>query len=174
LLRHQDTITTGDVTIERTKEKNIGADRVNIDVVGVGGGVVDHMTSKGYGVQTFNSSEAPINTIGNLIYKNRRAEAYWGVRKGLMEDRYTLVNDREIIKELLNIRYFIKDKSIQIESKTEIKKRLGKSPDIADGITIAYDIREPSEQTSITGAGVGSQWRKHDRSRRSSFYPKNY
>jgi hypothetical protein len=142
---HQDTITTASLAINRMDEQGIGAEHTLIDVIGVGGGVVDHMVSKGYDVVAFNSAESPEKDAGHLLFRNKRAEAYWGLRLGLQNGTIKLVEDKELIKELLNIRYFVKDKTIQIESKEQLKKRLGYSPDIADSLSLCFYSPESHE-----------------------------
>jgi hypothetical protein len=71
-----------------------------------------------------------------LIFKNIRAESYWDLREALQKEEYKLINDNDLIQELLNVRYKVTDKTIQIESKSEMKKRIGHSPDLADAVVI--------------------------------------
>lgn len=137
LINSQDTITTASIAIEKMKDRKVGAGSVSVDVIGVGGGVVDSMRSRGYRVNAFNSGASPTEDAGHLQFKNMRAQMYWKLREGLENGTIELVDDARLIKELTAIRYFVKDKYIQIESKPEIKKRLGSSPDMADAVTIA-------------------------------------
>lgn len=136
MFRNQDTMATAQLGMERAKEKSIGFENIAVDVVGVGGGVVDAMRSKGYRVLAYNSGESPKTNTGFLIFKNKRAESYWKLREDLQEGKYKLLNDQDLFKELLNTRYTVTDKVIQIESKAELKKRIGYSPDIADALVI--------------------------------------
>ena len=49
------------------------------------------------------------------------------------------IDDEELAQELSSIKYkFTRRGKIQIESKEELKKRLGKSPDKADCMMLAY------------------------------------
>jgi phage terminase large subunit len=132
----QDTVETSIKAVERMKEKRIGFEDVAVDVVGVGGGVVDYCRAEGYRVKAFNSGEAPDTRQGHLMFRNRRAEMFWDLREKLQNNNISLPDDAELIKELLAIRYNITDKVIQIEKKSEIKKRVGVSPDIADALVI--------------------------------------
>ena len=145
VFRQQDTITTAQLAIERIKEKSIGASAVIVDVVGVGGGVVDYMKNNGFNVYDFNSGSSPDTELGHLQFKNKRAQAYWNMREGLEQGRLKLVDDGELFKELVNIKYFVKDKTIQIESKQELKRRLGYSPDIADALSLMF-YKAPEEK----------------------------
>lgn len=130
------TIEGGQTLVNRIKELQIPGEQVAIDVVGVGGGVVDYARSQGYRVKAFNSGEAPTGTAGALIFKNRRAEAFWRLREAFEKDEYTIPSDQELIRELTNIRYTTTDKVIQIEAKADQKKRLGASPDLADAVAM--------------------------------------
>ena len=135
--KHQDTMTSSQIAIERMKEKGIGAKNTGVDVVGVGGGVVDAMRSDGYRVRDFNSGSSPTKQAGHLMFKNLRAEVFWDLREALQSGEYKLPNDKKLIQELLSIHYQVTDKVIQMESKANMKKRMGHSPDIVDAVVIA-------------------------------------
>lgn len=137
IFKHQDTMTTAQLAMERMKEKRIGYKNVGVDVVGVGGGVVDAMREQGYFIIDFNSGAAPSKMVGHLHLKNLRAESYWDLREALQKGEWKLSDNRELIQELLAIRYKVTDKIIQIESKAEMKKRIGHSPDLADAVVIS-------------------------------------
>jgi phage terminase large subunit len=136
VFNNQDLIKTSEILINRLQEKQIGAENVSIDVIGVGGGVVDYMRSKGYFVKAYNSGSTPDKTDSHFQYKNLRAQSYWELREKLIAGTFKLIDDPQLIKELLSIRYFVKDRFIQIESKAEIKKNLGYSPDVVDALVI--------------------------------------
>jgi len=137
--KNQKTNVTGEILIERAKERKVDPKNVCVDVVGVGSGVVDHCFGKGFEVATYNSGNAATSSvIKSTIYnfKNKRAEDYWKLRDMVQNNEIEILNDTEVIKELLNIRYFISEQNIQIESKRDMKKNFGYSPDLADGIVI--------------------------------------
>jgi hypothetical protein len=75
--------------------------------------------------------------MGHLLFKNLRAETYWDLREALQKGEYKLPDNKELIQELLSIHYKVTDKIIQIESKAEMKKRMGHSPDLADAVVIS-------------------------------------
>jgi hypothetical protein len=120
------------------EQYGVGYQNVKVDVVGVGGGVADRLKEYGLPVLNYMSGYAADTVEGALLFKNKRAEDYWRLREGLRNNEYKIIDDKELIKELTNIRYFVKDRYIQIESKEEIKKRLGYSPDRADAAVIAF------------------------------------
>ena len=76
---------------------------------------------------------------------NLRAELWWNLRELL--DPNPRVNpspialppDDVLLADLTNVRYKFDSKGrIQLESKEEIKKRLGRSPDRGDAVVLAY------------------------------------
>jgi hypothetical protein len=137
--KNQKTNITGELLIERAKERHIDANNVSVDVVGVGSGVVDHCFGKGFEVSSYNSGNSATSSgIKSTIYnfKNRRAEDYWRLRDLIQNGEISILNDPVIIKELLNIRYFVSEQNIQIESKRDMKKNFGYSPDLADALVI--------------------------------------
>lgn len=132
------TVEVGDMVIKELQDNHIGAEKTCIDVVGVGGGVVDYVRSKKFFVHAYNSGSQPTASAGHLQYKNQRAQSYYEMREGLMHNDRKIIDDKGLIKELLSIRYTVKDKVIQIESKEEVKKRLGYSTDLADVAVMSY------------------------------------
>ena len=121
-------------------------DRVAIDVIGIGSGVVDRLNELGYDVLGVNVGEA----AEDEKYYNKRAEIYWNLRELFKPDKsgksqISIPEDQELIKELSEIRYrYSSEKKIKIEPKEEMKKRLGRSPDKADALALAfYQIAEP-------------------------------
>lgn len=109
---------------------------VNIDVIGVGAGVVDRLIELKYDVNGVNVAEKSIDTekFGNL-----RAEIFWGLRRRFMEGDICIPNDLELIRQLSEIRYNYNSRGqIMIESKQSMRKRGVKSPDKADALALAF------------------------------------
>jgi phage terminase large subunit len=101
-----------------------------VDVVGVGGGVVDELYQRGRYVIPFNSAEKAAN---EGKYYNKRAEAWWECAEGLAKaDIGCRRMSAELRKELCVPRYELRNGRILIESKESIKERAGYSPDVAD------------------------------------------
>ena len=117
----------------------VGATEVRIDGVGLGGPVVDMVAD-----QSDNRFET-IGLIGNEsspdIDKWVNARAYW--YDDMREQMFTGLLDIDVLDdkledELGDLEYFFaKRGSLQIESKDEIIKRRGKSPDFADAACYA-------------------------------------
>jgi hypothetical protein len=103
-----------------------------IDVIGVGAGVYDILHKMNLPVLPANASSSPQDNR----FLNKRAEMYWTLREKI--NLLQLPMDRFLIEEL-QIEYFFTDAGkIQLESKDEIKKRIGRSPDRADAIAMTY------------------------------------
>jgi hypothetical protein len=68
-----------------------------------------------------------------IKFKNRRAEIHWSLREVL--DDVALPDDRELVSQLVSIKYKINSAGqIEIVSKDDIKEKLGRSPDRAEGV----------------------------------------
>lgn len=136
---------------------------VHVDVVGVGGSVVDHLNGNGIHVVGVNGAEAVPEGItdratGRLRFRNKRAQLYWQFRE-MLEPRHgeniAIPPDSKLKADLCAPRWKLTPSGILIESKEEIVKRLGRSPD--DGDAVVYCSVNTVKKTSRSG----SDWRKH-------------
>lgn len=130
----QNTMATVGHVVRAIKELN--PSRVNVDDIGVGGGVTDRLVELGYGsiVHGINVADAP-NDAERFL--NRRAEAWWQVKEWL-ESGGMLPDDRGILGALTAPKYkFASNGTIRLEPKDETKKRLGRSPDEGDALMLA-------------------------------------
>jgi hypothetical protein len=125
---------------------------INIDVVGVGTTVYDILshtyslvTAIGGGEKSFKSDAS-----GRLSFFNKRAEIYWLLREALDPAsgiNICLERDSRLKAELCAPRWSLappiagethKNGRIKIESKDQIHKRLGRSPDLADAVVYCW------------------------------------
>ena len=127
--------------------------KVNIDVIGVGTSVYDGMKafigSAAVPLNGAESSEAR-DKSGQLGFVNQRAEWYWALREALDPDTgqdLALPDDRELRSDLCSARFKVAVRGIQIESKEDIIKRIGRSPDKGDSLVYAHAIKH------LPGAG---------------------
>lgn len=115
----------------------------NIDGIGIGSSVVDLM--KGYVGERANAiifsqgSDArdKTNTFGFL---NMRAQAYWQFREQLSPEAeipLALPPDDELLIDLTAPQYTMLVTGVKIESKEDIRKRIGRSPDKGDAVVLA-------------------------------------
>ncbi len=111
-----------------------------VDVIGVGGGVVDRLRELKALVEPFNASESTAKTdrSGELGFINARAAAWWMLREMLdpaFNPTLALPPDEQLIGDLVAPHWKLTSAGkIQIESKDEIRKRLGRSPDSGDAV----------------------------------------
>ncbi len=126
--------------------KESGATTVKVDSIGVGFGVIGelrNLAAQGkhkahiIGVNVGEKSSKPDK------YKNLRAEIWWDLARGLSErggwDLSTMDNADTTVAQLLEPLWQADAQGrIQVEPKDEIRKRLGRSPDNADALLLAF------------------------------------
>lgn len=124
---------------------------IHVDVIGVGGSVVDHLRSNDVQVIAVNGAEASDIGIrdkatGMLKFRNRRAQIWWQFRESLDPKTGKLIAlppDPQLKSDLCAPHWFLSTQGIQIESKDQIihgprlhktATALGRSPDRADAV----------------------------------------
>lgn len=113
--------------------------RIFLDSGGVGGGVYDILLSRG-----FRDIIRAVNFGGRAIlderYANRRAEMWSNAAAWLEQELpVQLPPDEELLNDLcsVNKKYDARGRLL-LESKEDIKKRLGRSPDKADAFVLTF------------------------------------
>lgn len=115
-----------------------------VDVIGVGAGVVDRLRELGQNVVPFNAGEGTDfrDSSGELGFVNARAAAWWNLREMLDPANghcLALPPDDELIGDLTAPTYRQSSGGrMQVESKDDIKRRLGRSPDVGDAVVMAF------------------------------------
>lgn len=120
-------------------EYNFDWEDVNIDVTGIGAGVVDRLLELEYDVNGVGGNEVPDSEES---YYNKRAEL-WGVMQSEIRNGGVDVHEDEILKgqlvtpkkEYRNRKGFV---VMKVESKEQMAKRGIKSPDHADALSLTY------------------------------------
>jgi hypothetical protein len=116
---------------------------VNVDVIGVGASVFDQLAPSGHvaGVNFAEGVPDATDRSGRLRFSNVRAHAYWSFREAL-DPTYgaglALPPDGELLADLAVPKWSLRGGRIYIESKDEIKLRLGRSPDCGDAAVLAW------------------------------------
>ena len=118
---------------------------VNVDVIGVGASVFDHLR-----LQAKLENPVPVNfaehtgrkdRTGVLEFVNYRAYAYWSLREALDPDKgdnLALPPDQELLSDLAAPHWSMGPGGIVIERKEDIVKRIGRSPDCGDAMVLAW------------------------------------
>jgi hypothetical protein len=145
------------------------AERLHVDVIGVGSSAYDSlaaMYSRGRvsDARPVNVSEASRYTdrSGKLRMRNLRAELYWRLRDALDPDRgddVALPPGNEIVADLCSARYrVLAGGVVEVESKEDIRSRLGRSPDVGDALLLAH-YRPAIHSLPERQAEQPSRWR---------------
>ena len=109
---------------------------VMIDEVGIGAGVVDRLREQGYHVQGVNVGMAAQDSEH---YANLRAEAFWDLHNLFLRGDVTIPPDGELVGQLAGLRYTFNSLGrVVMESKEEVRRRGGASPDKADAMMLAF------------------------------------
>lgn len=113
--------------------------RMNIDVGGVGGGVVDILLDRGFSgiVRAVNFGESAQD--GDR-YCNRRAEMWDRLHNWLTGELPVSLVDCDGLSEDLTApcKKFDKTGRLMLEKKDEIKKRIGRSTDVGDALALTF------------------------------------
>lgn len=120
---------------------------LNVDVVGVGAGVVDRLLELDdimVEVNGINVGSSADEADDKERYFNLRAQIWFYMRELFKpgqdgKSQISIPNDPELIKELIEVKYkYSSEKKIKIESKDELKKRIKRSPDKGDALALAF------------------------------------
>jgi hypothetical protein len=121
---------------------------VGVDIISIGSSVYDSLIASAdrkaelvRGINFGAGAEGRTSRNGKLHFKNIRAAAYWMVREALDPengDDMALPDDPELREELCAPRFMVTAAGIQIEPKEKIIERLGRSPDKADALALAF------------------------------------
>lgn len=120
-----------------------------VDVIGIGAGVVDRRREQGLPTEPFNAAERTdlTDSSGTLGFVNKRSAAWWGLREMLAPGSgfdLELPDDDELAAELTAPKWQVTSAGrIKVESKDDIRKRLGRSTDLADSVIQACWPGEP-------------------------------
>jgi hypothetical protein len=126
--------------------KESGATAVKVDSIGIGFGVIGELrnlasqgkhTAQIIGINVGEKSSQPDK------FKNLRAEIWWEIGRGLSEregwDLSAMDNADTTVAQLLEPLWEVDAQGrIFVEPKDEIRKRLGRSPDNADALLLAF------------------------------------
>lgn len=122
---------------------------VNVDVGGLGAGVVDRLLELGYGYcvnpVNFGSNPIGVGPTGDELYENRRAEM-WDVMRDWFAGEVQVPNLDDLHADMTapawgkgKTRYKSNNELI-IEPKDSIRERLGFSPDLGDAAALTFAI----------------------------------
>lgn len=140
-------------------------------IVDVGGGFA------GAPIERFKDNKIPFSRFdggstgmgrakgSNLMFANKRAEAWWRFREELDPDQeggsfVALPPDPELKADLATPHWTLKSKGILLEGKDEIRKRIGRSPGKGDAVVMCWSEGNKAAMKRMQG-GVGSMPKVH-------------
>lgn len=119
----------------------MNAPALGVDDAGLGGGVTDRLREQGIPVTPCIGGSAARE---EKKFVNARAEMWWALREALQAGDISLPDDRKLAADLTCVKFSYDSRGrIKLESKDEIKKRLGRSPDRGDALSIGNWVRTP-------------------------------
>lgn len=134
-------ITVGHVVHEyETTPKEDRPHEIIVDVIGVGGGVVDRLAELGIPVRGVNVGEAPPKDEFKR-FQNLRAYLWWQMREWFMGQACRIPEEgsEHLIAELTDVHYSLTSSGkIAIEGKKEMLERGVPSPDRADSLMLTF------------------------------------
>lgn len=124
-----------------------------VDGIGIGSSALDFLRGLNLNVLSVIGSEssALLDKAGQLRFRNKRAEMYWRLREALdplNPDPIALPPDAELLGDLTAVRYKVvtlgNQSAIQVRSKDEVRKALGRSPDKGDAVAMTFVSNIPA------------------------------
>lgn len=114
-----------------------------VDAIGVGASAYDSLVAQAVDAHAVNVGEASRarDKTGKFGFANLRSQIIWQFREALdptSGHALALPDDRQLKADLCAPRYKILKDGIQIESKEDIIKRIGRSPDKGDAVFLAW------------------------------------
>jgi hypothetical protein len=127
-----------------------------IDVIGVGAAAYDAIKRRGYTIIPLHSSKKSKrkDKSKQLSFVNKRAQWYWTMRE-LLDPQHgeniSIPNDAQLRRELCTPRWSNTVRGVLVESKEDIKRRIGKSIDKADSVVYSFadEVNEIVRYTNI-------------------------
>jgi hypothetical protein len=123
--------------------------KIYIDVVGLGAGVVDRLNEMGFRdiVVAVNAGSSPLNAD---LYYNKRAEM-WGETKRWLEDEPVSIPDSDTLHADLCAPSYSHDSKhrLVIEKKEDMRKKGIQSPDEAEALVLTFSFPYANNSTNL-------------------------
>jgi hypothetical protein len=138
-----DTSRVATVTTEKKQSLGCPWSRVGMDTVGIGAGAYDQLLGEAVSIK---GGSDPVEWQDGREtehdFYDLRAQLCWALRLALKNGEIHLQDPSDrFVEDLCAARYsFQRDQQIRVESKSDIKPRLGRSPDLGDAATYVVGI----------------------------------
>jgi hypothetical protein len=127
---------------------------------GYGGGVIMRLKDNQITAEKFDGSlgSTAKTKDSSLTFANKRAEAWWRLREELDPDQeggsvVALPPDPELRSDLTTPTWKLTSRGIQLESKDDIRKRIGRSPGKGDAVAMALSPGNRAVMRSKSNSG---------------------
>jgi hypothetical protein len=141
ILSREESATGGGVAAHILQIIGDESPRIRVDGIGVGSSVVDHLRAYvGHLCDSVINSQSAPSRKGE--YVNRRAYDYWSMRQRLDSATSTLqlLPSTTLYSELSAPEYTLSARGIQVQSKEDLIRKLGRSPEFADAVVLACSV----------------------------------
>lgn len=133
---------------------------IHLDVIGVGASPYDFLNTAHQQVVGVNVAESATETdkSGRLRFKNLRSQLWWKMREALDPANNTgiaLPPDSQLLADLCAPKWELSGSTIQVESREDIVKRIGRSPDWGSAYILA--LMETPKISVMRAIGGGSR-----------------
>lgn len=123
---------------------------IMVDSIGLGSGVADRLRELGFNCRDVNVSES---AAMNPRAAKMRDDLWLSLRDWLRQRACKLPNDQELRLELVSPTYgFQSNGKLKVEGKNELKKRIRRSPDLADALCLTFGA------LAAAVGGRGARW----------------
>ncbi len=162
----QDTMATTGAILARASDLNdedVTVEMIRVDADGLGAGVYDRLVEI--------APQAEVHEVRNgraaidkTRFLNSRAEMFWNLRELLDpkgEKPIALPPDEQLTKQLTMLQWKLTSRGlIQLESKEEFKKRVGRSPDDGDAVAYSIPVRHDvgAPELDLKTLRTGNRW----------------
>lgn len=126
------------------RQHDISPYMVGVDGVGVGAGTVNALKEAGYAIRNLGGADSPIEQGTEEEFNNLRSQMYWQLREDLRNGVVGFPQDEELFADLITPKWFTRNGKIVVESKEDIRKRLGHSPNKGDAVVYWNWVRHTS------------------------------
>jgi hypothetical protein len=137
ILEHKSLMDTAGRLSALRKKHN--ATMIAVDSIGIGSGVVDALIDLGENVLSINSSSKPTSETTNERYFNLRSQMWMEAGSKFSDGKVSLLSEKDdytMLSQLTSTKFKFANGKMQAESKDDIKKRIGNSPDRADALVM--------------------------------------
>lgn len=135
--------------VPRIVDRKIDPRHIGVDAGGVGAGVWGGLHEAGFPVERIMFGGAPRQLANTptgrayeLQYGDLGTQMWWTLREDIRAREVTILNHPGIVQDLIARRYELKgDRVLRLEPKSDLRRRIGRSPDIGDAAVICNFVR---------------------------------